>query len=389
MASSEVNGTGGGGMGRLLAALDAAGLDPREAARLLDADGGAARLRAMGEAVPQLVWCSRALGDWTWANRRWTDYTGQRADAAQGLGWLGRVHPDDRDAVMSAWRTAEAAGAIDVGHRLLAADGTARWFETRAAPLRDRHGATVEWYGTCTDVHDLRTGRDRQAALAAQLRLRVQDILGEIREIARRTYGTSLGLEDYATHLDGRLAALGRVHGAVGGPDREWVELGKLASEELLAAQAREGSRARVDGPRVRVALAAAETLGLAFHELATNALKYGCLTDARGRIAVTWRAESGTGVDGTLVIDWVETGPRRPPRRARRGFGWEVTRLRLPRELGATVREDVAAARYAFSIALPLGASVAIDGGRLEEGDCGAAPMAYAGNGSREGMPS
>ena len=121
-------------------------------------------LRAATDAVPHLVWTSDPEGMWTWANRRWVEYTGMSSSDASGLGWLDRVHPDDRDTTMAAWRRAEEAGELRVEHRLRAADGTYRWFATRALPERKKHGredgprtaAAARWYGTSTDVDDAR-----------------------------------------------------------------------------------------------------------------------------------------------------------------------------------------------------------------------------------------
>jgi PAS domain S-box-containing protein len=122
------------------------------------------RFRAATDAVPHLVWTSAGGGMWTWANRRWVEYTGMTPSEASGLGWLERVHPDDRDATMAAWGKADTAGELRVEHRLRATSGAYRWFATRAQPERKRPrdegwpraAAPALWYGTCTDVEDAR-----------------------------------------------------------------------------------------------------------------------------------------------------------------------------------------------------------------------------------------
>ena len=123
------------------------------------------RLRAATDAVPHLVWTADGAGMWTWANRRWVEYTGMSSAEASGTGWLDRVHPDDRDATMAAWRNAAETGELRVEHRLRAADGTHRWFATRALPERRARPAPGEdgppparamWHGTSTDVEDAR-----------------------------------------------------------------------------------------------------------------------------------------------------------------------------------------------------------------------------------------
>ncbi len=138
------------------------------------------RLRATTDAVPHLVWTADAGGMWTWANRRWTEYTGQSSPDSTGLGWLERVHSDDRERTMASWARAEASGEFLVEHRLRAADGSYRWFATRALPERrgSEHeegppaggGRAPAWYGTSTDVEDAR--RAEEALRESEARFR-------------------------------------------------------------------------------------------------------------------------------------------------------------------------------------------------------------------------
>ena len=143
-------------------------LERRVAERTMALAESETRLRAATDAVPHLVWTSQEGGMWTWANRRWVEYTGMSASRSTGLGWLDKVHPDDRDATMAAWRAATTERELRVEHRIRAADGSFRWFATRALPARKappigEDGAPALaaapdalWYGTSTDVEDAR-----------------------------------------------------------------------------------------------------------------------------------------------------------------------------------------------------------------------------------------
>ncbi len=128
-----------------------------------------ARLRAVADVVPHLVWTSGPTGRWTWANRRWTEHTGQPMPASRGLGWLEAVHPDDRDATMAAWRVADATGELRVEHRLRGVDGRHRWFATRSLRYREA-GGEVSWCGTSTDVEDARRTEEALRDSDAQFR---------------------------------------------------------------------------------------------------------------------------------------------------------------------------------------------------------------------------
>ncbi|RVU15142.1 PAS domain S-box protein [Methylobacterium oryzihabitans] len=316
-------------------------------------------IRWLVETIPQLLWRSHALGEWIWASRQWTAFTGQSDAAARGQGWLAVVHPDDRARTREAWRAAESRGGLEVEHRLRqGGDGGYRWFETRAAPRRDAAGRILEWFGTATDVHDLKLSQQRQAELLAELQHRVRNTLSAVRAIARRSAETSTGKDDYAMHLDGRLAAISRVQSAVIRNPAGGLDLAMLVADELLVCGVREGEAARIAGPPVLLHARAAEILGLALHELATNAVKFGALSALAGRVAATWVIEPAE--PAVLTFDWVERGgPPVPGPPARRGFGLEVLEERLAHDLDARTILDFARKGLSCRIVLPLTARV------------------------------
>lgn len=122
-----------------------------------------ARLAHLVESLPQLVWTADAAGRLDWFNQRWRDYTGQAPGAEA---WELAIHPDDREAVLAMWhRSVERQSDFELEHRLRRADGEYRWHLRRAFPLRDPDGRVSQWFGTCTDIHDLKTSAEllRQA----------------------------------------------------------------------------------------------------------------------------------------------------------------------------------------------------------------------------------
>jgi two-component system CheB/CheR fusion protein len=173
--------------------------------------------------------------------------------------------------------------------------------------------------------------------LLAELQHSVRNTLAVIRSIARRTAQTSDSVDDYAMHLEGRIDAFARVQSAVTRDPLSGVDLEYLIAEELDAHRGREGEQvAVIDGPPVKLKPKAAESLGLAIHELATNAVKYGALSVPAGRISVVWRIEQG-GEDPLLVLEWTETGvdvADGEPKR--RGFGMELLERTIAYELKA-----------------------------------------------------
>ncbi len=113
--------------------------------------------RALAESVPQMVWMCTPDGLNVYFNQRWVDYTGLSLEESYGRGWNTPFHPDDKQPAWQAWNHAvETADTYNIECRLRRADGIYRWFLTRGVPLRDSTGNVVKWFGTCTDIDDLK-----------------------------------------------------------------------------------------------------------------------------------------------------------------------------------------------------------------------------------------
>jgi two-component system cell cycle sensor histidine kinase/response regulator CckA len=116
-----------------------------------------AEFRLLAEAMPQIVWVTRGDGWNIYFNQQWTDYTGLTREESAGYGWNRPFHPDDRNRAWEAWQQATAtAGTYSIESRLRRSDGVYRWWLVRGVPLKDAAGNIVKWFGTCTDVHDMK-----------------------------------------------------------------------------------------------------------------------------------------------------------------------------------------------------------------------------------------
>lgn len=208
------------------------------------------------------------------------------------------MHPDDLQESRDRYQAAIASQEpFQREHRMRRHDGEYRWFIVRAEPTFDDTGAIRQWFGSATDIHEQRTALDdlqqseaRSRLLLAELQHRVHNTLGVVRSLARRSAETSATKEDYARSLEGRLSAFARVQTAVTRDPATGVDLRQLVTDELLAYGGKlDGQVTRIDGPAIALGLKPAELIGLAVHELTNNALKYGALAAADGRVAVTW----------------------------------------------------------------------------------------------------
>lgn len=218
-------------------------------------------------------------------------------------------------------------------------------------PVRDEHGAV----GGLLCMAEAGNVQRNQRQLATEVQHRVRNTLAVIRSIARRTADHSDTVDQYRMHFDGRLAAFARTQGYLTRNPGLGVDLGALIADELLTHQLGDGQRAAFEGPSVRLAPRVADQLGLAIHELTTNAVKFGALGARGGRLAVSWWVATQAGAP-VLHIDWRETiAARDIARPDHEGFGVELLQRSLPYELGADVSLDFRADGLHCTMAIPL----------------------------------
>lgn len=135
---------------------------------------GKSALQRLVDSLPHLVWTCDGDGLCDYLSVQWVEYTGIPEAEQLGFGWLEQLHPDDRELTQRRWgAAAESKGVFDTEFRIRRHDGVYRWFKTRAVPELDAHGAIVAWYGTNTDIQELKDVEAANAALAAELEERV------------------------------------------------------------------------------------------------------------------------------------------------------------------------------------------------------------------------
>jgi two-component system CheB/CheR fusion protein len=232
-------------------------------------------------------------------------------------------------------------------------DGSRFWGSGTMAPLQT--GGETGFVKILRDRTDARSAEERQQLLLSELQHRVRNTLTIIRSISRLTARTSDTVEDYAESFEGRLTAFARVQTALTRDPALGVDLRRLITEELDAYGTGPSERVDISGPSVSFQPKAAESFALAIHELATNALKYGALSTADGRIGVQWRTEAGA--EGrALVFEWTEKGvdlDAGTPKR--RGFGTELLERSLSYDLKAKTSLAFTAHGLHCTIAMPV----------------------------------
>jgi PAS domain S-box-containing protein len=161
--------------------------------------------RQLAEAMTNLVWTCTAGGACDFLSKQWLEYTGRTETEQLRDGWLDQIHPNDLALVRAAWQHAlQTGGELDLECRIRRHDGVYRWFKVRAVPVRDAQDQIFKWYGSSTDIHDLREteaalreSEERRKAeqqvreLNEQLAQRVKDLAAANDELEAFSYSVS------------------------------------------------------------------------------------------------------------------------------------------------------------------------------------------------------
>lgn len=299
------------------------------------------RFRVMADNIPQLAWMADPQGYLYWYNQRWFDYTGTTLGDVKGWGWTRFHHPDHVDRVVAriqeSWRTGTQ---WEDSFPMRGADGHYRWFLAQAMPIHDARGDIVCWFGTQTDITNERAQQEQIRLLMREVNHRAKNMLAMIQSLARRT--APGGDSAFVDRFEKRIQAMAANQDLL--MTRQWrgADLADLIRAQLYLFDDLIGQRVHLDGAPLMIKPGQAETIGLAIHELATNAAKYGALSVDGGNVHIRWSLDE-TSDPPAFHFVWQESGgpPVTPPERE--GFGSTVIK-RMPRmSLNAQVDLDFA----------------------------------------------
>jgi two-component sensor histidine kinase len=212
-----------------------------------------------------------------------------------------------------------------------------RWHNLHVEPLRNESGDTIGLTCASLDVTERKEGEADLRLLLRELTHRSKNLFAVIQAMARQTARHARSIEAFLNLFGLRLQALSASHDLLVRESWYGASVVELIRSQLTPYVDDEETQVEVEGPAVTLRPEAAQNLGLALHELASNAAKFGSLSVPDGRIAIRWnRPEHDDGQ--ALAIDWHEhNGPRVKPRR-KQGFGSMVIERNLARALDADV---------------------------------------------------
>ncbi|WP_288409037.1 PAS domain-containing protein [uncultured Sphingomonas sp.] len=304
-------------------------------------DATRAELDTLTNAMPQMIWATRPDGHHDYYNAQWYRFTGMPEGSTDGEGWNGMFHPEDQDRAWARWRRSLDTGEdYEIEYRLRHRSGAYRWVLGRALPVRDADGTIVRWIGTCTDIDSAKRAAEQNDILSRELSHRIKNIFAIISGLVRMSARRMPAVRDFADDLARRIAALGvahdlaRPHSDISRPLIGEATLHHVL-RELLSPYAAE--QWRIEGDDVPIDDRGATPVALIFHELATNAAKYGGLSVPEGRLAIRTRLQGDA-----LRIDWCESGgPTIAGEPHATGFGTRLAALSIEQQLAGSIARD------------------------------------------------
>ncbi|NJS14266.1 MAG: PAS domain-containing protein [Sphingopyxis sp.] len=307
--------------------------------------------------MPQMVWSTLPDGFHDYYNARWYEFTGVPEGSTDGAGWNGMFHPDDQPRALERWQHSLTTGEpYEIEYRLRHRTGEYRWTIGRANPIRDEDGRITRWIGTCTDIHDAKLATEYSELLSRELSHRIKNIFAVIGGLITLSARRMPEAKQFAGSLARRIAALGRAHDLArphsveSAPEVGDATLHMLLRQILSPYPAMDKGRIVITGDNLAVDDRGATPLALLYHELATNAVKYGALSDPDGKVQIAIAHEGGQ-----VTLRWTESGgPEIVGVPNRSGFGTALADLALTETLPVKPRNYNVQSRWHARSSMP-----------------------------------
>jgi PAS domain S-box-containing protein len=268
---------------------------------------------------------------------------------------IAAVDPADRERMEAAVQASIREGSdYDIEYRARTPNGELRWLQIRGQTFYDAVGQPLSMAGVSIDVTDRKRIEEHRSLLADELNHRVKNSMATMQSIAHQTLRNATSLDDAHTTLDARLQSLSAAHDVL--TRESWIgaTLGVIVEGTLQPFRGGAGQRFLINGPEVWLTPRLTLAFTMALHELATNAVKYGALSNDRGRVILNWDLVDGTQAV-RLWLRWEEVGGPTVTAPARGGFGTRLIERALAAEMGGTAEIEYRARGVVFTLDAPL----------------------------------
>ncbi|HTW33006.1 MAG TPA: response regulator [Rhizomicrobium sp.] len=229
------------------------------------------------------------------------------------------------------------------------ANGDIRYCLVSTAAMFDGRGGLVRLDGVTIDITDRKEAENRQQLLAREVDHRARNTLAVVQSIVRLT--KSRDMEAYTEAIEGRIRALAHAQELLSQSRWQGADIVRLVTEEVAPYRMGESAKVTVEGPSVILPPDKAQALALSLHELATNAAKYGALSQDTGRVAIAWRMAGSA-----LTLEWRETGGPGAVKPASEGFGSKIINASIKGQSHGSVTFDWRPEGLRCVLAIPCG---------------------------------
>ena len=262
--------------------------------------------------------------------------------------------PESRSMIIALKRAALETGSPQDSEVCIHTASGERWHDLHIEPLRDMMGSIAGLSCAAVDITERKEGEAHLRLLMRELTHRSKNLLAVIQAMARQTARHVGSIDGFLTQFGARLQALATSHDLLVQESWYGVPLSELVRSQLGHYLDRAGTQVSFDGPPVVLKPEASQSLGLALHELATNAAKYGALSVPDGHISIAWKRMPASEGHGIQICWDEENGPKvQPPKQ--RGFGSMVIEQNLTRALDAEVTLGFAPDGVRCRIVIPV----------------------------------
>jgi PAS domain S-box-containing protein len=297
-------------------------------------------------------------------------------DLVDGLGRVGgesdehvdALHPDDRHLVAHFRELEDTQDLFPAEYRVRRPDGSIVWLWGYGQVIaRDANGKAERLINIMVDISERKRAEDHIRFLMLEISHRAKNLLSVIQAIAGQTVRTAGSLEEFEVRFGLRLHGLAASHDILVSQSWQGAPLADLVRLQLAPFVDADGGRLEVSGPEVALAAQAAQAIGLALHELATNAAKFGALSVPAGKVAVSWEFEGDGPGRRPLRLTWTERGgpPGAPP--ARKGFGYLVIERMAASAVSGVATMAFAPTGLEWTLSIPA-ANLVNDGEGLDD---------------------
>ncbi len=237
-------------------------------------------------------------------------------------------------------------------------DRVERWISVRGKTFFE-DGRAVRIVGTARDITERKHREQHVRLLLRELVHRSKNLLAVVQAMSRQTATGAASIEEYQRKFSARLQAMSMAHDLLISQDWRGAGMHDLVRAQIaycLDVGAGEvGENTRIDGPKIMLKPEAAQNIGLALHELASNALTYGALSSAQGSVSLSWRLEAGH-----FLLIWRESGGPTVTPPPREGFGTKVIKRLAAQALDGQATLDFPPEGFVWTLSAPAEAIVA-----------------------------